>query len=261
MTRFDTTVTTVRQVAPGFIELGFTWPAHLQVPLPGQFFTVKTGGSKYDPVLRRPFAFSSFGSDSTAYSIIQMKGRGTAWLGGRRTGDPLDVMGPLGTAFSAPPASASPVLLAGGVGLGPMLYLMESLVRQAADGACAAPVLAAGFRTASLVPAIGLPAGTVICTDDGSAGFRGTVVDWLAGTATDAPPYLYACGPAPMLAAAAGLARATGARYEASLEQWMACGVGACAGCAVRLVSGDYIKACVDGPVYDGLLVDWESYR
>ena len=70
---------------------------------------------------------------------------------------------------------------------------------------------------------------------------------------------IYLCGPAPMMAAVAAVAASRRAPYEAAIEQWMACGVGACAGCAVRLRSGDYVKACSDGPVLDGSTVDWEA--
>jgi dihydroorotate dehydrogenase electron transfer subunit len=106
---------------------------------------------------------------------------------------------------------------------------------------------------------IDLPASTVICTDDGSAGFHGTVVDWLSGADTGLPPAYYGCGPLPMMAALDRLADQRRAPFQAAVEQWMACGIGACAGCAVAMKDGSYIKACVDGPVVDGRLVDWEA--
>lgn len=265
MKRFDTTVTSIQAVAAGYFELRFAWPPGYDnpddipgtgdIPGPGRFFTIKAGG-RYDPVLRRPFAFSGW-SSSQASCIFQERGRGTAWLARLKPGDSLDVLGPLGHGFGRPPHGARPVLVAGGIGIGPMLYLAESLLADARSGHCEAPVLAMGFRTGQFVPRIELPEGSVICTDDGSAGFHGTVADWLAGYDPGAPPYFYACGPVPMMVAVDRLAQARRAPFEAALEQWMACGVGACAGCAVRLKSGAYIKACVDGPVYNGCLVDW----
>ncbi|HPG85067.1 MAG TPA: dihydroorotate dehydrogenase electron transfer subunit, partial [Spirochaetales bacterium] len=187
------------------------------------------------------------------------RGRGTEYLAALRPGDGLDVLGPLGRGFAKPPRGARPMLVAGGIGVGPMLYLAATLATDAAAGLCEAPILVVGARTAALVPAAMLPAGTAVCTDDGSAGFSGTVTDWLASFDPGLPPAFYACGPTPMMAAVAAVAASRRAPYEASVEQWMACGVGACAGCAVRLRSGEYAKACSDGPVLDGSTVDWEA--
>jgi dihydroorotate dehydrogenase electron transfer subunit len=270
MKRFDTTVTSIRQVATSYFELRFQWPeagsGHSgaeairgDAPAPGRFITVKAGGL-YDPVLRRPFAFAGWDPRAGGSSIIfQLRGRGTAYLAALKPGDAIDVLGPLGRGFGKPPRGARPVLVAGGVGVGPMLYLAKALAADAAAGLCEAPILAMGFRSASFVPDIELPAGTVICTDDGSAGFRGTVADWLAGFDPGLPPSYYACGPEPMMAAVDRMAAAGRAPFEAAVEQWMACGVGACAGCAVELKSGLFAKACVDGPVLDGSLVAWKS--
>jgi NAD(P)H-flavin reductase len=142
-----------------------------------------------------------------------------------------------------------------------MLYLAKALVADAAAGLCEAPILAMGFRSAAFVPSLALPEGAVVCTDDGSAGFRGTVGDWLALFDPGLPPAFYACGPGPMMAAVAAAAESRNAPYEAAVEQWMACGVGACAGCAVALKGGLFARACADGPVLDGRSVDWEAGR
>lgn len=142
-----------------------------------------------------------------------------------------------------------------------MLYLANTLASEAEAGSVEAPILALGFRRSSLMPELALPQRTALCTDDGSAGFKGSVIDWLSGFDPGLPPTLYACGPKPMMAAAASFAEARGLPCQAALEQWMACGVGACAGCAVPLKSGGYLKACSDGPVVDATLVDWEAYR
>ncbi|MCP5453732.1 MAG: dihydroorotate dehydrogenase electron transfer subunit [Spirochaetaceae bacterium] len=273
MRRFDTIVTENRPVADGYRELRFAWPPddgrraddgrNADDPAPGRFFTLRAGG-RYDPALRRPFAFSDWrpsggAGGGEAACVFQLRGRGTEHLAALRPGDGLDALGPLGRGFGKPPRGARPLLIAGGIGVGPMLYLAAALAADAAAGLCEAPILAVGARTAALVPVGLLPAGTAVCTDDGSAGFRGTVADWLASFDPGLPPAFYACGPAPMMAAVAAITTARRAPYEAAVEQWMACGVGACAGCAVRLRSGDYAKACSDGPVLDGNKVDWEA--
>jgi NAD(P)H-flavin reductase len=140
-----------------------------------------------------------------------------------------------------------------------MLYLSRFLATEAAAGHCEAPITVFGFRSADFVPGIDLPTDTVICTDDGSAGFHGTVVDWLNSADTNLPPAYYGCGPLPMMAALDRLAGQRRASFQAAVEQWMACGIGACAGCAVAMKDGSYLKACVDGPVLDGRLVNWEA--
>ncbi len=236
-----------REVAEGYYELRFTWPSG-ERPAPGSFLTIRAGGA-YDPALRRPFAFSGYAEHGAetggaeASIVYQLRGRGTAYLTRLGVGDPLDALGPLGKGFSAPARGTRPVLAAGGIGLGPMLYLARVLAADAAAGRCEAPILAMGFRSSAFVPSLPLPAGTAVCTDDGSSGFRGSVADWLSGFDPGLPPAYYACGPAPMMAAVERVAASRQAPFEAAVEQWMACGVGACA----------------DGPVLDGHAVAWEG--
>lgn len=255
MKRFDARITSLKAISDAYYELRFAWPAGLPRPEPGAFMTVRAGGD-YDPILRRPFAFSDFREAEAAF-IFQRRGRGTAYLADLCAGEFIDVLAPLGKGFTPPTRGSRPLLLAGGIGIGPMLYLAARLSQEAAPGGFEAPVLALGFRSKDYIPRVELPPGSVVCTDDGSAGFSGTVLDWLWGFDPGAPPALYACGPAAMMAAAELYAAARGAPYQAATEQWMACGVGACAGCAVRLKDGGYRRACADGPVFDGRLLDW----
>ncbi|MGD9939196.1 MAG: dihydroorotate dehydrogenase electron transfer subunit [Clostridia bacterium] len=267
MKRFDTQLVSLRQLARDYFELRFLWPSAGSagsvtpslVPQPGTFLTIRTGGH-YDPVLRRPFALSDYEPDHHEAAIIfQRRGRGTSWLAGLEPGANLDILGPLGKGFTLPPHGSRPVLVAGGIGLGPILYLSRFLTAEASAGHCEAPITVLGFRSADFVPRIDLPTGTVICTDDGSAGFHGTVVDWLTGADTSLPAAYYGCGPLPMMAALDRLADQRRAPFQAAVEQWMACGIGACAGCAVAMKDGSYLKACVDGPVINGRLVNWEA--
>ncbi len=263
MRRFDTPVLENRELCRDYRRLSFAWPGDAGLPDPGLFLTVRASAAS-DPLLRRPFAFSGYdpGSGSASF-IYQVRGPATRLLSALGPGAFLDVLGPLGRGFPDPPPGSRPVLLAGGIGLGPLLYAARDLGLRASAGGWEAPVLALGFRTAAQVPDIELPEGTAICTDDGSAGFRGTPVDWAAGVdpggryGPDAGPVYYACGPAPMMAALDRLAASRSAPYWAAAEQWMACGVGACMGCAVRLKDGSFARACADGPVFDGASIDW----
>lgn len=239
--------------APGGVQPGGVLPRGVQ---PGNFVTVKAGPAT-DPVLRRPFAFSAC-DGKTASFIFQKRGRGTSWLATLSRGSPLDILGPLGNAFPAPGAGKQPVLIAGGIGLGPMLFLAARLREGALAGSHRMPLLLTGFRTAALIPERPglIPPESVICTDDGSQGFKGTVGDWLDSAVPDSPEF-YACGPVPMMAAVEKHAIIHKAKYHASVEQWMACGVGACMGCTVAMKDGSYERACKEGPIFDGYKIDW----
>jgi dihydroorotate dehydrogenase electron transfer subunit len=122
-----------------------------------------------------------------------------------------------------------------------------------------------GCRSAALIPAIkGLAAAAaaeaVICTDDGSSGFRGTAGDYLKSIEQSiaADTVIYACGPLPMLHACHATALRRACSCFVSVEQVMACGVGACMGCAVKSASGGYKRACTEGPVFDSKELRWD---
>ena len=263
MRRFDALVLENREISRDYRRIVLEWPGEVGTPRPGAFLTVGVSGTT-DPLLRRPFAFSGFDPlDGWASFIFQIRGPATRLLAERRPGTVLDVLGPLGNGFPDPAAGALPILAGGGIGLGPMLFTARDFQSRAAEGGWKAPVLVLGFRTAPQIPDIELPEGTAVCTDDGSSGFHGSAVQGVelaeAGSryGTEAPPIYYACGPAPMLAALNRLAASRSAPYWAAVEQWMACGVGACMGCAVRLKDGSFARACVEGPVFEGSRIDW----
>ncbi len=239
------------------MELSFEWDDRAGIPVPGQFFTVRVSSS-FDPLLRRPFAFSGFGG-GTASAIYQVRGPATGALASLSTGAGLDVVGPLGRGFPDPGSLASRRALAvsGGIGLGPMLFLVHELGERKI-----ATRFVAGFRTASSIPDIQFPGNTQLCTDDGTRGHAGSTVDWVRSIETGGvEPVLFACGPGPMLAALAGLAEARAWTAFFSAEQRMACGVGACMGCVVRARDGGFLRVCADGPVFDARAIAWETGR
>lgn len=259
MRRFDTPVLENRQIAREYRELSLAWPREADRPEPGRFLTLRPTEA-LDPLLRRPFAFSDYDPESGRASLVyQVRGPATRLLSSLGAGASLDVLGPLGIGFPAPPSGFRPVLIGGGIGLGPMLFAARRFRASAREGGFEAPVLVLGFRSADAVPRMDFPEGTAICTDDGSAGFEGTTVAWASRYDSGAPPAYFACGPGPMLAALDRLASSRGAPYWAAVEQWMACGVGACLGCAVRRKDGTFARACADGPVFDGSTLDWEN--
>jgi dihydroorotate dehydrogenase electron transfer subunit len=180
-------------------------------------------------------------------------GRGTALLQAVPPGRALNLLGPLGNPFDVRGRFRTAVVAAGGLGIAPVRFLAESLV-----AARKSLVLLWGVRTARELCGLDdfrrLGAQVHVATEDGSLGFHGRATGLLerlaAGwEARDARGF--ACGPMPMLRALQPLAAATGFPWQASLEERMACGVGACNGCVVRTRSRGYRTVCADGPVFD----------
>ncbi len=246
------------QIATGYFELTFLWPEEGEAPRPGQFISLKSYGIT-DLILRRPFAVSAFdAAKGEARIVYQIKGEATRALAGRLAGERLDVIGPLGNTFPAP-NGARPVLVGGGVGLGPILYHGNTLAAQGER-----PLVVLGFRGASLIPELASRCRfePVLCTDDGSVGHRGTVVDYLRGLPRDglSGGELYVCGPNPMMAGCHSLAADLDLACWVSMEQIMGCGVGACMGCAIPIAgSAAYARVCTEGPVFPSRMVAWTS--
>jgi dihydroorotate dehydrogenase electron transfer subunit len=257
MKQFTGTILRNQTLTAGCYELEFTWEKTAGSPLPGQFFTVRVSEDTV-PLLRRPMAFSAFDEKKgTASMIFQKRGRGTALLSAQQKGHGLDIIGPLGKPFPMPAKGCKALLVAGGIGLGPLLFLATRL-REA--GTPAAFVF--GCRTKSLIPSssgdfTGL--GPAVCTDDGSAGFRGTAGDYLKSieSTINNGTAVYACGPLPLLSACHEFAGRRGGECFVSIEQVMACGVGACMGCAVKSAGGGYKRACTEGPVFNSKDLKW----
>lgn len=243
------------EVAPAFFRMTLDAGKDLETPLPGQFYTFRISSGS-DPLLRRPLAAAGFDAESRMLSVLyQVRGRGTEELSGKRPGDRLDILGPLGKGFPMPPEGAGAVLVAGGTGLGPVLFLARSLAKAGVKAA-----MLFGCRSARALPDSSLfeGLGCSLCTDDGSAGFHGSTVDCLAETLRRfEKPTIYACGPAAMLRGCHELALGSGSPCFVSVEEVMACGVGACMGCALRSAKGDFVRACAEGPVFDSRELSW----
>jgi len=234
-------------------------------PLPkaGQFYML-AAASRWAEREERPFLPRAF---SVADAIddggprldflVDEVGPGTERLAGLRTGERVWASGPLGTPFSAPaelaPGSAGAVLVGGGIGIAPLAILR----RQLAQRGVATRVLL-GFRDRK--HSGGLEDLFACCEarlayEDGHAGHKGYVTDLLAVLLQGddaASAAVYACGPPPMLEAVRALCEGADTACELALESPMACGFGACFGCAVPLAGGGYMRLCVDGPVVRG---------
>lgn len=257
MAHIVTTVLENRPVAQDYYELRMAWPSWAQVPQPGQFLTVRTVEGPV-PLLRRPFAFSGYDrGDSSASFIYQRRGAATTLLTAKRPFDSLDILAPLGNGFPDPASGRKPVLIAGGIGVGPMLFLAERFSRNPYPG-----ILVLGARSAPFLPRVVLSRSvrTVLCTDDGSAGRQGSAVDIAAEEISHdgCAPELYLCGPHAMLEAGHALALQLDAPAWVSMEQTMGCAVGACMGCVVPVHGGEqYARVCIEGPVFESRTIVW----
>jgi dihydroorotate dehydrogenase electron transfer subunit len=221
---------------------------------PGQFLMLRGADWSQDPLLPRPMSCLNGGSEPSV--LIRVAGEGTARMARATPGDRFRLLGPLGNGWRNPRPGRQLVLVGGGVGIAPLLFLARSL----ADRRDETTALYGG-RTSRDLPLddeLARVARVVLSTEDGSRGIRGRVTDALereleARRDVD----VFTCGPEPMMEAVAAICAAHDVPCEVSLETPMACGFGVCLGCAVPRLGGGYLYACSEGPCVDAGQVDW----
>jgi dihydroorotate dehydrogenase electron transfer subunit len=225
--------------------------------VPGQFGMLScTEG--FDPLLRRAFSLAGVsprGDSAEVEFLIKEVGKGTALLRHAAPGSDLRLLAPLGNGFSLGGGPHRLALVAGGIGLPPVLFAAEVL---AASGTAFDLYLGAASSVELLeverCERAALVAGgeLVLATDDGSRGEQGPITAALARKVSQGRVYdrVLACGPTAMLAALTLLARERALEAELSLEEPMACGLGVCLGCVVEVADGRYVPACKEGPVF-----------
>jgi dihydroorotate dehydrogenase electron transfer subunit len=225
-------------------------------PEPGQFYMIEVGNS-YDPLLKRPFSYFRKISEGIQF-LYAIKGKGTSLMKDFKQGMIIKIIGPLGTGYPKPKKNYIPLLIAGGIGIASVFSLVEKFSKKAyvIYGAKSKDELLMLNELKTLLNKL------VICTDDGSSGEKGTVIDVLNDFLTShfsllTSYLLYACGPKPMLEAISKIAIDKGIKGYVSLEENMACGLGACLGCAVKTING-YKRVCKEGPVFPIEEIVWE---
>ncbi|MBU0502453.1 MAG: dihydroorotate dehydrogenase electron transfer subunit [bacterium] len=226
---------------------------------PGQFVQVKCSDG-YDPLLRRPLSIHRVNKlEKTFQLLYEIVGKGTDLLSQKCKEEELDVLGPLGNGFDLSKVKDSAILVGGGMGVAPLLFLAEELKKKAESHA---------YRQAGRTQNTGIQIligasskDCLVCldefkqitdkvqisTDDGSCGEKCFVSDLLKNLTPDTshPTPIFACGPKPMLQTIAKITPC-----QVSMEARMACGIGTCLGCVVKTKSG-FKKVCKDGPVFD----------
>jgi dihydroorotate dehydrogenase electron transfer subunit len=248
----------------------------------GQFVHVRTPDYS-GLVLRRPFSLNTFDRTSGEVTIhFRVTGKGTEWLAHMQPGERSEMLGPLGRGFEVNPRSRHLLLVAGGLGIAGV----RSLADEALASGRRVALLFGAASTAEVYPSSLLPDEVeyVVATDDGSLGHHGRVTDLVPEYEAWADQ-AFACGPEPMLAALARLARGRDARLgvarlsrrkgkraaapgsqqarrkawlQVSMEQNMGCAVGACLGCVVIGIDGPQ-RVCREGPVFASEEIAWEG--
>ncbi len=237
-----------RQITVDLWEVRLRAPQIAREARPGQFLHVRLGEGM-DPLLRRPMSIYRIGQD-TVDLLVRPAGRGSRMMVEKAVGERLDCMGPLGNGFTIHPSSRNLLMIGGGSGIGPLVALADHAVARGLS-----VVLLFGFRSADRVYPSGLLSPEVeylVATDDGSAGHHGLVTD-LAGDYLGWADAVYGCGPKPMFLSLLDITRRANLQksVQVSLEEHMACGVGACFGCVVETRRGEMKSVCEDGPVFE----------
>ncbi len=249
------------QVRPDDWLLTLVGPEIAAASRPGQFVHVRVPRT-FDPLLRRPISIMlAEKSRGELRLLVRVAGRGTQILTATPVGDRLELLGPLGTPFPMPEDQGDVLLVAGGIGVAPLIMLADSL-----RGYEPPPYVRGFFGAADEDALLCWTEFASRCdefyatTEDGGAGEQGLITDVLADHLQPGQAQaVYACGPVAMMATVAEMCGQTALPCYCSLEQRMGCGVGACLGCAVQAAGGGYLRVCKDGPVFSADALDWEA--
>jgi dihydroorotate dehydrogenase electron transfer subunit len=220
--------------------------------LPGQFAMVRGAEWGDAPLLPRPMSYLTGGT--TPSILIKVIGEGTRRMGRAEPGEPFELLGPLGLCWRPPTPERRQLLVAGGVGIAPLLFLARALAEQGRR-----PISIYGGRSSRDLPLdddLGEITEMHLTTEDGSRGVSGRVTDVLPEVlASDVE--VYTCGPDRMMARVAEICARRDIPCEVSLETPMACGYGVCLGCPVATRDGGYVYACMQGPCIDARRIDF----
>jgi len=249
-----------KKIAPDFNKMILEAPQISNVAKPGQFVMIRCSEGT-NPLLRRPFSFHKIGKNNfeILYKVI---GKGTEILSNLKKGTILNVLGPLGNGFNIElkiKDKGLKILVAGGVGVAPLYALAEEFKNYNTNF-----IVFLGARTKGHVLCEKefkkLGGEVIISTEDGSYGRKGLITNIVAKKLKDCfsvgNQAIYACGPKPMLKAVSKLTNSKKIPCEISLEENMACGIGACVGCAVKTRKG-YKMVCKDGPIFSAEDIKW----
>lgn len=246
------------ELVSGIYKFSVEAPEIAKSAKPGQFLEIKVTKEGIEPFLRRPISIFNLDKNIVEF-IFQVKGRGTELLAKREVGENIDIMGPLGYGTFNIQEYENVFIIGGGIGVYPLYELAKQLQGKAKN-----INVYLGFRNRSLVTCEkdfeNVSDKLVIATDDGSYKEKGFAINYLKEDAKlKKPDIIFACGPLPMLRSVREYAIEENISCQISLEERMGCGIGACLGCAVKIISGKqerYGHVCKEGPVFNATDVE-----
>jgi dihydroorotate dehydrogenase electron transfer subunit len=257
------------KIIDGHFLLAVKLPQSFQTPMPGQFVMVREKG-RLDPLLGRPFSVYTFARMENAVIVeilYKVVGKETSILSMLKRGVLLEIYGPYGSAFNITTNTKKVVLICGGIGIAPLTFLAShywGLATGDIDVICYLGATGAA-KLVDVARMEALCQGVFISTDDGSMGYHGTVTELFARDVTSyesSNAAIYACGPRPMLKKLSEMRVMRALPCQVSLEERMACGVGACLGCSIETYDREgkstYRRVCKDGPVFDIRDIIWK---
>ena len=250
----DLKITSVEYLHPRFVLIKLKSDEALPEIKPGQFVEVKVEGSA-STFLRRPISINYVDrNNNEIWLLVQLVGEGTKAMARLNEGDFLNVLFPLGNGFSVPKKGEKVLLVGGGVGVAPLLEYGKTLKEVGAK-----PVFLLGARTKTdlmQLDLFGKYGDVYITTEDGTEGEKGFVTQHSVLT-KESFDRISTCGPKPMMVAVARFAKANSIPCEVSLENMMACGLGACLCCVEKTVKGN-VCVCKEGPVFNINDLTWQ---
>ncbi|MBI3000007.1 MAG: dihydroorotate dehydrogenase electron transfer subunit [Deltaproteobacteria bacterium] len=265
-----------KKISEGYCLMQGVCPGLTNEIVPGQFAMLKvTNGN--DLFLRRPFSFHRIGYRGAIpiFEILyRVVGPGTQIMAAMKTGQVVDIIGPLGRGFSFAPDLRTAIIVAGGMGIAPLVFLLEEIKKT--NQHKTDTILLYGGQSKNDILEIErlrqVAARVKICTEDGSLGYRMRVTELLEqvlqNQENNDPEQksvsIFACGPFGMLKSTSVIAEKFHASCDISLETPMACGFGACLGCVVKVHETDgasvgYALACHEGPVFNSKTIIWDE--
>ena len=263
MAKFEETAVVVEQRALGsnIYDMTLKAPQIAGAAKAGQFVSVYTNNAA--KLLPRPISLCGIDAkEGTLRLVYRVTGdkTGTEEFSKAKAGDSLRLIGPLGNGFTVEPGKKA-LLIGGGIGVPPMLELAKAIKAgraQGQEGTATEITIVMGYRDDNtfLLEEFEAEAETYISSDNGAVGTKGTVVDAIKANGLTAE-VIYACGPKPMLRALRDYARENGMKCYVSMEERMACGIGACLACVCQSTGVDghsnvkNKRVCADGPVFD----------
>ncbi len=264
-----------RRITSRYYNLVIDAPQIAKFAKPGQFVNVCVSKGN-EPFLRKPFSIYRIGPQNVRKKskielLYKVVGKGTDILTGNKTGDYINIIGPLGNGFVLPPKTnqkqqSEIILIGGGIGVVPLLFLAECLKNNRSLGVSVLVGIKSKEESFLIRDFNKLDCRVKVATEDGSNGFKGLVTkllkEELGFGRSSSVCMSYTCGPSLMLEKVSKIAEKNKVPCQVCLEEYMACGIGACLGCAVKVKNGHfpgfkYVRVCKEGPVFDSRQVIW----